>query len=68
MQVVNEQYHTVEDVAEKLQVSPRTVRRWIKEGRLGSVKFSPEQRAYVRITETDLREFIERHRRPPQEG
>ena len=52
------QFFTIAEVAERLQVAPRTVRRWIKAGdlivhRVGGV---------VRIAEGDLRAFLAPHR------
>jgi excisionase family DNA binding protein len=46
-------FFTVSDVAEFLDVSTRTVRRWIKSGDLPAHRFG----AAVRISETDLRAF-----------
>ena len=51
-------FFTIAEVAERLQVAPRTVRRWIKVGdlivhRVGGV---------VRIAEGDLRAFLALHR------
>lgn len=51
-------FFTIAEVAERLQVVPRTVRRWIKAGdlavhRIGNV---------VRIAEGDLRAFLALHR------
>jgi excisionase family DNA binding protein len=61
MQQVQEQYHTLEDVAERLKVSRRTVSRWIESGELVAVKFA-SGKGGVRITESDLKAFIDRHR------
>jgi excisionase family DNA binding protein len=52
------EFFTIPEVAERLNVSTRTVRRWIMRGeliayRLGSV---------VRIAESDLRAFLARYR------
>ena len=51
-------FHTINTVAETLDVSPRTVRRWIESGdlvvhRIGGV---------VRVGEADLRMFLALHR------
>ena len=53
-----DRFFTIAEVAEDLNVSTRTVRRWITAGelvvhRVGSV---------VRIAASDLRAFLERHR------
>jgi excisionase family DNA binding protein len=46
-------FFTIRDVAEFLDVSTRSVRRWIKSGDLPAHRFG----AAVRISETDLRAF-----------
>jgi excisionase family DNA binding protein len=47
---------TVREVAERLSVTPRTVHRYLADGKLPRVQLS--ERA-VRIRETDLQAFIE---------
>lgn len=56
----NEQitFFTIAEVAERLHVSTRTVRRWIKEGDL----IAHRVRGVVRIAEDDLRTFLALHR------
>ena len=61
MQTVHEEYYTLEQVAEKLQVTRRTVNRWIEEGQLVAIKFAPRQ-GRIRVAESDLKDFLERHR------
>ena len=51
-------FFTIRDVAERLEVATRTVRRWIKSGDLVAHRFG----AAVRIAESDLNAFIARHR------
>jgi excisionase family DNA binding protein len=53
-------FFTINEVAELLVVSPRTVRRWIKGGDLVAHRFGTA----VRIAESDLKAFIA-HRRDP---
>jgi excisionase family DNA binding protein len=53
-----EKFHTVEQVAEDLNVSPRTVRRWIRSKALVAHRFG----ASVRIAESERKAFIARHR------
>jgi excisionase family DNA binding protein len=54
----DDQFFTIAEVAERLNVATRTVRRWIKVGdlvvhRIGNV---------VRIADSDLRAFLAFHR------
>ncbi len=42
-------------VAERLQVSPNTVKKWWREGRLRGVQLSPRK---LRFHERDVREFL----------
>ena len=55
---VDERYLTLPEVAERLQVSRRTVYRWIKNGDLDAYQFGRE----YRITESALKDFLEAHR------
>ncbi len=50
---------TVEQVAAQLQVSPRTIRRWITAGDLRAHHLN----ALVRTAEDDLATFLNQHRR-----
>jgi excisionase family DNA binding protein len=58
---VDERYLTLPELAERLQVSRRTVYRWIKDGSLNAYQFGRE----YRITESDLKDFLERRRTSP---
>jgi excisionase family DNA binding protein len=51
-------YHTIKAVAEALDVSPRTVRRWIANRDLIVHRVD----GVVRIAESDLRAFLALHR------
>ncbi len=51
-------YHAISTVAEALDISPRTVRRWIKNGDLIATRV----RGVVRIADNDLRAFLAVHR------
>ena len=57
---------TVAEVAERLKVQPLTVRRWLKSGDLSGIQLG--DRAGWRITEDDLRAFIEARRSRPEDG
>jgi excisionase family DNA binding protein len=48
---------TVEQVAERLQVHPETVRRWLRGGRLKGVRLGGSKLGY-RISEDELARFI----------
>jgi excisionase family DNA binding protein len=52
--MAEEKLLTVEQIAENLQVSDQTVRRWIRAGELRAIKLG---RAF-RIRESDLQEFL----------
>jgi excisionase family DNA binding protein len=62
MLAVDERYMTLPEVAEQLKMSRRTVYRWVKDGDLAAYKFANE----YRITESDLKEFLERRRTQPR--
>jgi excisionase family DNA binding protein len=65
MLAAEQQMYSLEDVAERLQVSDRTVRRWIKGGDLAAYKPGRE----YRITPEDLAKFLESRRvRPGEES
>jgi excisionase family DNA binding protein len=51
-------FFTIADVAESVEVTTRTVRRWIASGDLVAHRF----RGVVRIAEGDLRAFLALHR------
>ena len=52
-----EQLYTIEQSASKLAHSPRTVREWLRIGKLRGVKTGREWR----IREADIQDFIQRH-------
>jgi excisionase family DNA binding protein len=52
------QFFTIAEVAECLNVSTRTVRRWIKERQLVAHRLH----GVVRIADSDLRAFLAQHR------
>lgn len=53
--MTNEQYYTIEEVAEMLKVAYLTVYRWIQSGKLKSQKAGKQ----YRIKKTELDRFIE---------
>jgi excisionase family DNA binding protein len=48
-------YYTAEEVAEILKVTTESVRRWIRDGKLKSVKLGGK---YIRVSQADLDEFV----------
>jgi excisionase family DNA binding protein len=58
MQMVEETYYTLREVAEKLRVSRRTVYRWVQAKELPAYKLGGE----FRVTERDLERFLEARR------
>ena len=55
MQVVDEVYYTLAEIAQRLKVSYRTVYRWVHAGELSAFKLGTEWR----IAESDLQEFLQ---------
>ena len=49
-------FHTIQEIAERMRMTPKTVRGWSIEGRLGAIKFG---RVY-RVRDTDLNEFLDK--------
>ena len=60
MQVVQETYYTLSEIAEKLKVSYRTVYRWVQAEELAAYKLKGE----YRVAERDLNDFLEARRTP----
>ena len=50
-----EKLYTVKEVAEILSVSQNTIWRWVREGKLKSIKLS---NGATRFTEKDIQEFM----------
>lgn len=57
-----ENYQTVREVADRLKVAEATVRHWIKLGDLRAIDIGKGWR----IANTDLEQFLERHRSAPR--
>jgi len=66
MITVDEEYYTLDQVAEKLQVSRRTVNRWVAAGTLPVIRLST-QAGSVRVAESDLIKFLDARRSHPRE-
>lgn len=56
------QYLTRHEVAKIVHVYPRTVDRWIKEGKLKAFKLGDNKMSPVRIRKDDLEEFLQSRR------
>lgn len=56
-------YLKVGDIAELLNVSPKTVTRWIQSGKLAAIKFDKD----YRVKREDLDKFIEDSKVNPTE-
>jgi excisionase family DNA binding protein len=52
-------FFTIAEVAEIIQVAPRSVRRWISAGHLTVHRFGS---SIVRIAESDLAKFLDKNR------
>ena len=52
---------TVKEVSERLAVTVQTVRIWIKQGKLKAEKAKKGMVYEYRITETDLKTFIDKN-------
>ena len=55
MQVADETYYTLDEIAQRLKVSYRTVHRWVQAKELSAYKLGAEWR----VAESDLQEFLE---------
>ena len=49
-------FHTIQEIAERMRVTQKTVRGWIIDGRLGAIKFG---RVY-RIRDCQFSDFLDR--------
>ena len=58
-----DQYQTVRQVADRLQVAEATVRHWIKLGRLRAINIGKGWR----IANADLNDFLRLHQTAPRE-
>ncbi|HOX40189.1 MAG TPA: helix-turn-helix domain-containing protein [Candidatus Brocadiia bacterium] len=43
---MNTEYLTAEDVANRLHVTPGTIRRWVRQGRIPEIRISPKIRRF----------------------
>ncbi len=59
-----ERWLTVNQIAERLQVHPETVRRWLRDGRLRGRNFGGK--SGYRVREADLEAFLVREPEDPK--
>ena len=55
---MNEELYTVQEVATRLKMHPESVRRFIRQGRSRAVKIGASTRPKLRVSESDLKEFL----------
>lgn len=53
--IKNITFYTIQETAEALKVTPQTIRAWIKQGRLKSIRIGKP----IFVTEQDLKEFLQ---------
>jgi len=58
-----EELLTIHEVAKRLKLSYITVWRWTREGRIKTIKFGQGKKAPVRIPESELKKFLEEHKK-----
>jgi excisionase family DNA binding protein len=61
----SQQHITIKDVASYCMVSTATVRRWLKDGKLTSIRLPSNQ---CRVSMGDFRDFLSRYNIPIREG
>jgi len=54
---------TIHEVAKRLKLSYITIWRWTRKGRLRTIKLGQGKKAPVRIPESELKRFLEEHRK-----
>ena len=55
MEDTNQKFYTTEEVAEMLKVNRESVRRWVRKGKLKSIKLGGK---FIRISQNQLDTFI----------
>ena len=63
--VVDQEWLTAEEIAERLKVHKRTVLRWVAAGALRGYRFGAES-GMVRVTRSDLEHFLEERATRPK--
>lgn len=62
---MNEQLLTIEQVADRLQVHPRTVQAWIRKGDLIGVRLGTGRTSAWRVEPAQLQAYLEKNRNVP---
>ena len=65
--MVGEEFLTVSEVAEKLKISPYTVRRWLRDGKLKGKLMGGDRGGY-RIPASEVVRFMANGDKPAGEG
>lgn len=53
-------FFTVAEIADRLRLSSRTIRRWVNSGRLRAIRTAPRDGGRIRIAAPDLDAFLDR--------
>lgn len=62
---IEKQLYTLKEVGETLQVSVETIRKYIRQNRLQSIKYGSHKQSRVRIPADSLKTFIQYGGYPP---
>jgi excisionase family DNA binding protein len=54
----NEEYLTIKDIAQQLKMDEKTIRRWVKDGKLPAISLGGK----YRIARSDLNAFLDSKR------
>lgn len=60
---MGEELFTTEEVAKRYRVHPKTIIRWVREGRLSGIKLGNAPNCEYRFTKSDLAAFEAQGRR-----
>ncbi|MGD9724770.1 MAG: helix-turn-helix domain-containing protein [Pirellulales bacterium] len=63
---MNEQLLTIEQVADRLQVHPRTVQAWLRSGELAGIRLGSGRTAAWRIEPSALQAYLDKNRARPE--
>jgi excisionase family DNA binding protein len=63
---MEEEYWKLDEVAERLRVTRRTLDRWVANGALPVIRLSAAKGS-VRVADSDLRKFLDERRTKPKD-